>query len=283
MSLPPSVVEALADRARAGRRARRCRSARSPPTGWAAGRPCSCGPSRPTSSSPSARALMPRPPARARCRSSSWVEGRTCSSPTGASPASPSCWGRVWPASRWPPPMVTAGGGASLPVVARRSAAAGLTGFEWAVGVPGSIGGAVRMNAGGHGSDMAATLVRVRVVDLRSGEDGWMPAGALELGYRRSALRAPPGRRRRRAAARAVATAPRPRPRSPRSCAGGGSTSPAGPTPARCSPTRPATPPDASSTTPAPRAGGTARPRCRPSTPTSSRPTTAARPTTSPP
>jgi UDP-N-acetylmuramate dehydrogenase len=83
---------------------------------------------------------------------------------------------------------VTAGGGASLPVVARRTAAAGLTGFEWAVGVPGSVGGAVRMNAGGHGSDMAATLRRVRVVDLRSGEDGWMSVGALELGYRRSVL-----------------------------------------------------------------------------------------------
>ena len=47
--------------------------------------------------------------------------------------------------------VVTAGGAASLPVVARRSVAAGLTGFEWAVGVPGSVGGAVRMNAGGHG------------------------------------------------------------------------------------------------------------------------------------
>ncbi len=83
---------------------------------------------------------------------------------------------------------VTAGGAASLPVVARLSAAAGLTGFEWAVGVPGSVGGAVRMNAGGHGSDMAATLRRVRVVDLRSGEDGWMAAADLELGYRRSRL-----------------------------------------------------------------------------------------------
>ena len=55
---------------------------------------------------------------------------------------------------------VDAGGAAWLPVVARQSAAAGLTGFEWAVGVPGSIGGAVRMNAGGHGSDMAASLTQ---------------------------------------------------------------------------------------------------------------------------
>jgi UDP-N-acetylmuramate dehydrogenase len=85
---------------------------------------------------------------------------------------------------------VRAGGAASLPVVARRTAAAGLTGFEWAVGVPGSIGGAVRMNAGGHGSDMAATLRRVRVVDLTTGEDGWVPADQLELRYRHSRLRA---------------------------------------------------------------------------------------------
>jgi UDP-N-acetylmuramate dehydrogenase len=84
--------------------------------------------------------------------------------------------------------MVTAGAAAPLPIVARRTAAAGLTGFEWAVGVPGSIGGAVRMNAGGHGSDMAATLSRVRVVDLATGDDGWMAASALALGYRSSSI-----------------------------------------------------------------------------------------------
>ncbi|MCC5953593.1 MAG: UDP-N-acetylmuramate dehydrogenase [Acidimicrobiia bacterium] len=83
---------------------------------------------------------------------------------------------------------VRAGGGASLPVVARRTAAAGLRGFEWAVGVPGSIGGAVRMNAGGHGSDMAATLERVRLFDLRSGEDEEVTADTLDLGYRRSSV-----------------------------------------------------------------------------------------------
>lgn len=85
---------------------------------------------------------------------------------------------------------VRVGGAARLPVVARRTVAAGLTGFEWAVGVPGSMGGAVRMNAGGHGSDLAASLVGIRVVDLRSGEDVEVPASALDLGYRRSNLRA---------------------------------------------------------------------------------------------
>ena len=84
---------------------------------------------------------------------------------------------------------VRAGGSAALPVVARQTVAAGLRGFEWAVGVPGSIGGAVRMNAGGHGSDMAASLIGVRVVDVCTGEDGVMSATSLELGYRTSSLR----------------------------------------------------------------------------------------------
>jgi UDP-N-acetylmuramate dehydrogenase len=83
---------------------------------------------------------------------------------------------------------VRAGGATPLPVLARRTVAAGLTGLEWAVGVPGSVGGGVRMNAGGHGSDIAATLVRVRVLDLATGEDGVVTAGDLALGYRRSAV-----------------------------------------------------------------------------------------------
>lgn len=62
--------------------------------------------------------------------------------------------------------MVIAGSGVLLPVLARRTASAGLTGFEWAVGVPGSVGGAVRMNAGGHGSDMSASLTSVTLADL---------------------------------------------------------------------------------------------------------------------
>ena len=83
---------------------------------------------------------------------------------------------------------VVAGAAALLPVVARKTVEAGLTGFEWAVGVPGSIGGAVRMNAGGHGSEMANSLVGVRVLDLRTGEDGEVPIADLALGYRRSSI-----------------------------------------------------------------------------------------------
>jgi UDP-N-acetylmuramate dehydrogenase len=85
---------------------------------------------------------------------------------------------------------VIAGGAALLPVVARQTAAAGLTGFEWAVGVPGSVGGAVRMNAGGHGSDMAATLVSARLFDLRRGTSRDVDLAGLELGYRSSSVTA---------------------------------------------------------------------------------------------
>ena len=85
-------------------------------------------------------------------------------------------------------PTVSASGGALLPVVARASADAGLTGFEWAVGVPGTVGGAVRMNAGGHGSDMSGSLVEAVVVDLRRGGSTVLRVEELNLGYRSSSV-----------------------------------------------------------------------------------------------
>lgn len=83
---------------------------------------------------------------------------------------------------------VQLGAGVALPIAARRLAAAGLRGFEWAVGVPGSIGGAVRMNAGGHGSDMASCLIDATVLDLRTGDVAVRPVAALGLRFRASAL-----------------------------------------------------------------------------------------------
>jgi UDP-N-acetylmuramate dehydrogenase len=85
---------------------------------------------------------------------------------------------------------LVAGGATPLPVAARRSAAAGLTGFEWAVGVPGSIGGGVRMNAGGHGAEIRDSLVDATVVDLDSdGPIEQVRSGAdLEFSYRHSAI-----------------------------------------------------------------------------------------------
>jgi UDP-N-acetylmuramate dehydrogenase len=83
---------------------------------------------------------------------------------------------------------VHSGSAVALPVLARKTAAAGLTGFEWAVGVPGSVGGAVRMNAGGHGSDIAACLVQVEIFDVAELECCWRPAEALGLRFRGSDL-----------------------------------------------------------------------------------------------
>ena len=85
---------------------------------------------------------------------------------------------------------VRAQSGVFLPVLARRTAAASLSGLEWAVGVPGSVGGAVRMNAGGHGADVAQSLDRFCFVDLSGGEDGEFGPERLELGYRRSTVAA---------------------------------------------------------------------------------------------
>jgi UDP-N-acetylmuramate dehydrogenase len=85
-------------------------------------------------------------------------------------------------------PIALFGGSVALPVASRQSVARGLTGFEWGVGVPGSVGGAVRMNAGGHGSDMASSLTSVRMFHLRKGLEGHVNAVDLGLRFRGSAL-----------------------------------------------------------------------------------------------
>jgi UDP-N-acetylmuramate dehydrogenase len=79
-------------------------------------------------------------------------------------------------------------GHASLPQLARQSVSMKRCGLEWAVGVPGTAGGAVRMNAGGHGSDMAASITEVSVVDVLAGRFARVPVGDLGLRFRASAL-----------------------------------------------------------------------------------------------
>ena len=83
---------------------------------------------------------------------------------------------------------VHVGGAEPLPVVAVAAADAGLGGFAWAAGVPGTVGGAVRMNAGAHGGDMAAALVEAELFRLRSGVREVWPVGRLGLRYRGSSL-----------------------------------------------------------------------------------------------
>lgn len=85
---------------------------------------------------------------------------------------------------------VRAGGAVALPVLARRAAGAGLGGLEFYVGIPGTVGGAVRMNAGGHGRETRDVLVRASVCDLASADApvAVRDADTLALGYRRSAI-----------------------------------------------------------------------------------------------
>lgn len=92
----------------------------------------------------------------------------------------------------WKGSIVDLGGRNALPVAARKLASLGLSGFEWAVGVPGSIGGAVKMNAGGHGSDMSASLISAQVVNLldTSFQVKERAASSLGLAYRQSNLTA---------------------------------------------------------------------------------------------
>src|SRR5207342_3376156 len=85
--------------------------------------------------------------------------------------------------------VLRAGSAVALPVLARRAAAAGRTGLEFYVGIPGTVGGAVRMNLGGHGRDTADVLVDAEVADLATGGVPTpRPLAALGFGYRCSAL-----------------------------------------------------------------------------------------------
>lgn len=83
---------------------------------------------------------------------------------------------------------IRAGAAEPLPSLAVRVAEAGLGGFAWAAAVPGSLGGAVRMNAGAHGGEMSQALVEVDVFRLQAGMRETWAAGALGMRYRRTDL-----------------------------------------------------------------------------------------------
>ncbi len=82
---------------------------------------------------------------------------------------------------------VWAESGAIFSNVARRAAAQGYAGLEWAATVPGTVGGAVYGNAGAFGSDVAHDLLAVEMLTL-SGR-AWWPPQNLEYGYRTSILK----------------------------------------------------------------------------------------------
>ena len=79
------------------------------------------------------------------------------------------------------------GAGARLPAVSAKAAQAGLTGIEFGVNIPGTVGGAVRMNANAYGGELARVLEWVDVVTPQ-GTERRAPA-QLDFAYRRSSLR----------------------------------------------------------------------------------------------
>lgn len=82
---------------------------------------------------------------------------------------------------------VTAGAGVILSKAANMAYKSGLTGLEFAAGIPGSVGGACVMNAGAYGSEMKNVLKTVTVL-TKDGEVATLPAEELELGYRTSVI-----------------------------------------------------------------------------------------------
>ena len=80
---------------------------------------------------------------------------------------------------------LSAEAGASMTALAKRCAAAGLAGFDWAISIPGTAGGAVWANAGAHGGEMAQVVRDVLVLDA-AGETRSLPAGECRFAYRES-------------------------------------------------------------------------------------------------
>lgn len=82
-----------------------------------------------------------------------------------------------------------AGAGAPLSAFAKATVEAGCGGLEWAAGIPGSVGGAVAMNAGAYGGEIAGVLRDVTFIE--GGEVRRLAVGPEDMGYRQSAFRAP--------------------------------------------------------------------------------------------
>jgi UDP-N-acetylmuramate dehydrogenase len=80
---------------------------------------------------------------------------------------------------------LTAEAGASMTALAKRCAAAGLGGFDWAISIPGTVGGAVWANAGAHGGEMAQVVREVEILDA-GGERRHLPADECGFAYRES-------------------------------------------------------------------------------------------------
>lgn len=94
--------------------------------------------------------------------------------------------GKAWSDVQVNGNVITAQSGALLPAVARAAYAASLSGLEFAAGIPGSVGGAVCMNAGAYGGEMKDVVTSVRV--YADGKIRELSLDELDLGYRHSAV-----------------------------------------------------------------------------------------------
>jgi len=83
--------------------------------------------------------------------------------------------------------IITAGAGATLGQIAVLAAGNGLTGFEFAAGIPGTLGGALMMNAGAYGGEMKDVVEAVSFMDSM-GEQHVVSGEEMEFTYRKSAL-----------------------------------------------------------------------------------------------
>ena len=83
--------------------------------------------------------------------------------------------------------VLTFGSGISLAMASKKAASLSLSGMEFAVGIPGTIGGAVYMNAGAYDGEMAKVVTSVRVMD-REGKISELKASELAFAYRHTAL-----------------------------------------------------------------------------------------------
>lgn len=79
--------------------------------------------------------------------------------------------------------------GVSLSAFAKNTVESGFTGLEWASGIPGTVGGAIAMNAGAYGGEISYVIKKVTVVE--NGEIRKIDIGPGDFGYRKSAFRAP--------------------------------------------------------------------------------------------
>ena len=96
---------------------------------------------------------------------------------------------RIDPLEGW----IEAEAGEPIPTLARKAARAGLGGLEWAVGIPGTVGGAAVMNAGAQGGCTAEWLDSVLVIDPRQPEEPFrLTNGELDFAYRHSRLQQEP-------------------------------------------------------------------------------------------